>query len=82
MTQSIFTPPTQELLEAQARHFLWTCRRKAYLEAKKSGELEEWITLKAKAARRYAENLIYSGEPPEIAWNRAVRLEILESETD
>ncbi len=90
MTQSIFdqqgedhfTPPTQELLEMKALHFLKTCRREAYREVKGAGELAEWVTLKANAARKYAENMISNGAMAEEAWNMAVRLEILGSETD
>ncbi len=34
---------SDEQLKQMARHFLWTCKRKAYLAAKRDGELEEWI---------------------------------------
>lgn len=77
-----FVPPTQKQLEAQARDFYRTCKRKVYRELKKSNELNEICQLKAQVAKRYAEDLISSGEHPGPAWSRAIRLEILESETD
>jgi len=45
-------------------------------------ELDEYCRLKAEAARRYADNLMAAGEPDFIAWNRAIRSEILESESN
>jgi hypothetical protein len=75
-------PPPQEELEAKALYFLRTNRPKVYKKLEQSGELEEYCQLKAQAAKRYAENLIQSGEWLNQAWNRAIRLEILESETD
>ena len=77
-----FVPPTQAQLEAQALDFYKTCKRKAYRELKKSGELGETCRLKAEAAIDYAHNLIASGEYPGPAWSRAIRLDILESESD
>ena len=75
-------PPPQEELEAKALHFLRTCKPKAYKELKKLSYLEEAIAMKAEAAIRYAEELIDLGEYEPQAWNRAIRLEILESESD
>ena len=56
--------------------------RKKYKALKDSGEVQELAQLKAKAAIRYAENLISSGMWAGEAWNQAIRLEILESESD
>lgn len=75
-------PPSQEELEAKALYFVRTCKPKEHKRMKESAELEEYCQLKANAARRYAENLMTTGEPDFIAWNRAIRSEILESETD
>ena len=38
--------------------------------------------LKAKAAKRYAENLIEQGTPDFVAWPMAIRSQILETESD
>ena len=71
----------EELINMAMRYFR-TCKPKEYRQMKKDGELMEVCQLMVKAARRYAKNLmavgIFAGE----AWNRAIRLEILESETD
>jgi hypothetical protein len=77
-----FQEPTNAELEAKALRFVRQCRQKLYRELRQSGELKEYCRQKAKAARRYAENLIKSGEWEGNAWNRAIRLEILESESD
>ena len=45
-------------------------------------ELNELISLKAKAAKRYAENLIEQGTPDFVAWPMAIRSQILETESD
>ena len=77
-----FVAPTQEQLEAKALHYLKTCKPKEYRELKKNGELQQSLTRRAQAARDYARRLILSGEFENQAWNRAIRLEILESESD
>jgi hypothetical protein len=74
--------PSQEELEAKALYFVRTCKPKSYKQMKQLGEVEEYCKLKAKIARATAESLIATGEPDMIAWNRAIRSEILESETD
>ncbi len=68
-------------LESKALNYLKRIRGKDY-KAMSKAEVNEWAVLKAKAARGYAESLMATGEPDFIAWNRAIRLEILESETD
>ena len=73
---------TQNQLEAKALKFIKENKPQEYRKLKASGELQEYCRLSAKAAREYAESLMKSGEPDTIAWNRAIRLEILESETD
>ncbi len=74
--------PSQESLEAQALDFFKRCKPKEYREMKKDGSLREVCQLRARAAKRYAENLIQCGVWEREAWNMAVRQEILESETD
>jgi len=73
---------SQDALAAKALNYIKSCKPEAYRQMKEDGDLEEYCRLKAKAALREAETLIASGEPDFIAWNRAIRSEILESETD
>jgi hypothetical protein len=75
-------PPTQEELGAKALYYVRTCKPKSYKEMKKDGTLDHYCQLAAIAATNYANSLIDTGESEEQAWNRAIRLEILESETD
>jgi hypothetical protein len=72
---------SQSELESKALNFIKRCKKKDCKTMSKE-EISEWATLKAKAARRYAQNLIASGVWVQEAWNRAIRSEILESETD
>lgn len=72
---------TQAELEAKAHNYLKRNKAKEY-KAMSQEERQEWAQLKANAARRYAENLMASGDPDFIAWNRAIRLETLGSESD
>ena len=74
--------PTQEVLVLKALKFFKECKPKEYREMKKDGSLQEVCELRAEGARRYAENLILGGMFGPAAWNMAVRLEILESESD
>ncbi len=71
---------TQSELEAKALNFI----RRNKPEARKMSQVDiaEWVTLKAKAARAEAESLIASGVWDQEAWNRAIRSQILESESD
>ncbi len=75
-------PPTQENLGAKALDFFKTCKPKEYREMKKDGSLQEVCQLAARAAQRYAQNLIGSGMWGREAWNMAIRQEILQSESD
>lgn len=74
--------PTQVSLVLQAEDFFKKCRPKEYREMKKDGSLREVCQRRARMAKDYAENLILSGEFDRAAWQRAVRLVILESESD
>lgn len=51
-------PPSEEVLKLKALYFIRECKPTQYRQAKKDGDLDEWVTLKARAARRQAENLI------------------------
>ena len=72
---------SQAELEAKALSFIRLCKKKDCKTMSKS-EINEWATLKANAARTEAEGLIASGIWDQEAWNRAIRSQILESETD
>lgn len=74
-----FQVPTFQNLRDQARAHLRLMKPKAYKQAVKDGDLEEWIDGKARAAQNLAENLHHCGATPEEAWNRAIREEILDS---
>lgn len=43
MTEHTYPEPSDATLAAQAKHFLWTCRRREYLQAKREARLDEWI---------------------------------------
>lgn len=76
----LWVPPTQEELEAKALLFVKQNKHSEYLEAKQSGDLQEWLGAKARSAQSLAESFLKAGDPPEVAWNRAVRWGILEQE--
>jgi hypothetical protein len=71
----------QQELESKALDFIKRNKKKDCKTMSKA-EINEWAVLKANAARRYAENLMATGIWYQEAWNRAIRLEILESESD
>ncbi len=73
---------SQSDLESKSLDYLRRCHPKAFKEMKKDGSLDEYTAKKAKAAKDYAENLMKSGIWEEEAWNRAIRLKILRSESD
>jgi len=79
---STFTPPTEDQLKEMALSFVKEAKPKEYHKMKKSGELGEYQRLKAKFAREEAEGLMSVGIWDQEAWNRAIRSQILESETD
>jgi hypothetical protein len=49
---------------------------------KQAGTLEQHLKDCVKAAQSQADALIYSGEFPPQAWSRAIRSELLDSESD
>jgi len=79
---SVTYPPPVTVLKNKAETFLRTCRAKDYRKAKASGELQEWIGLKVQNCQDEAQSLMASGVWEQEAWNRAIRSQILESETD
>jgi hypothetical protein len=68
-------------LEAQALKFQRENKPKEYRTMSQK-DRKELANLKAKAAKRYAENLIESGTPDFVAWPMAIRSQILETESD
>jgi len=77
-----FSPPERSNLREQAREFLRTSRSAEYYQLKRAGTLQAELERKVETAIRYAENLMVSGEWEVRAWNRAIRLVILESDSD
>lgn len=75
-------PPTLDLLILKGREFLRQCKPKEYSELKLASRLDEICRLKAVAAQEMAKDLIESGVFEREAWNRAIRFQILESETE
>lgn len=69
------------ILEGKAAKLVRQNQPKLYKSMTKA-ELTEYCERKAKRAKEYAENLMQVGIWEEEAWNRAIRLEILESESD
>jgi hypothetical protein len=72
---------SQADLEAKALEYVRENKPKEYRKMKKSGELDEYCRLAAKAAREFAQTLIASGVWDHEAWPRAIRQEILERPT-
>jgi hypothetical protein len=68
-------------LEVKALDFLKVKYGKKYRNMDQK-EMKETALLKAKAAKRYAENLIEQGTPDFVAWPMAIRSQILETESD
>ena len=77
-----FRPPSDEELRKEALDFYRTCHPKEYRELRKSGELEEVLTLKVEACKRHAAALIKNGVFENQAWFWAVKEIILEREAD
>lgn len=77
-----FQVPSDSQLREQALKFFKENKPKAYREMKADGSLEEVLAMRVKAARDYAQTLQNTGTWAGEAWNRAIRLEILESESD
>jgi hypothetical protein len=70
---------TYSLAELEAKALNFIKRNKPPMSKAEAANLAR---LKAEAAEHYAKNLMLSGVWSGEAWNRAIRLEILESESD
>jgi len=76
-----FQLPSHSDLRSKAWAFLKS-NKPGELKKMSKGKLDRYCEQKAKAAENLAKNLIATGEFPEVAWNLAIRQEILESESD
>lgn len=77
-----YQAPSDAHLNDMAMNFFRTCKPKTYRAMRKDGSLEEVLTMRVEATKEYAQGLMRSGEWAGNAWNRAIRLELQESETD
>ena len=82
MTTATFDSPTDGELWLKATDFFRTCRPHAHRDMRRDGSFEEVILGRVAACKRYATNLIDGGMWEGEAWNRAIRKELLESESD
>lgn len=72
---------SQAVLVQQALDFI-KANKKNDIKGMSKAEIMEWAELKAREAPSEAEALMKSGVWEEETWNRAIRSQILESETD
>lgn len=79
-TPDTFTPPGYMAMYDTALQFLRMCRAEDYRELRKARQLEAHIDGRIRATEDYAASLIDGGESPNIAWHRAVRSRILDSD--
>jgi len=82
MVNVLTYPVPEDTLQSIALEFLRENRRKEYRQLKASGELDEALALKVENCQRQAKNLMATGLWENEAWNRAIRSEILESESE
>jgi hypothetical protein len=75
-------PQSDQQLREKLLDYLGNYQRQELEQMKARGVLEEYIKLVIEATKSYAENLVLCGESVEQAWNQAIRLERLRSETD
>lgn len=73
-------PPGYMALWDVADTYLRNCKASEYRKLRKEKKLDERIDGLIRATEDYAARLIAEGEPVDIAWHRAVRSQILESE--
>jgi len=72
---------SQSELEAMALNYLKRNDKKTY-QSMNRAEIAEYCKLKADAATREAKNLITCGVWDQEAWNRAIRSQVLGSDSD
>ena len=75
-----YTPPGYMALWDIADEYLRTCRDADFRQMRKDKTLDAHIDGLIRATREQAEQLIEGGEHVDLAWHRAVRAIILESE--
>ena len=77
-----YQAPTDSRLRELIVDYLKRCTPGEYRDMKRLGELEDFITRTIATTRRHADGLIASGVFAGEAWNQAIRLIIMHSETD
>lgn len=75
-------PPTDDHLKTTYLRYLRECRPKVLQAAQSAGELDELVALAVNGAKTFARNLMLSGVFEPDAWNRAIRSELLESDSE
>ena len=75
-------PYSDQELKDKALNFLQENRPKDLRRLRAQGQLEQELSERVEACKRYAKNLEQSGAQPMEAWHRAVRQYLLESESD
>ncbi len=82
MSTNDYTPPGYMALYDTALEYLKGNRPTLYRELRKGKRLDDYIDGQIGATREYAASLINGGEYPDVAWNHAVREQLLASPAD
>lgn len=77
---TFYMAPGYMALYDTAHEYLRNCKSADFKQMRKAKTLDDHIDGLIQATREYAAGLIEGGEPVDIAWHRAVRSQILESE--
>jgi len=77
-----YKPPTDADLWWKALGFLRTSRHADYYAMRLDGSLKGIVEGRIAACKSYAQRLIDSGTWEGEAWNQAIRVELLESESN
>jgi hypothetical protein len=75
-------PPSDDMLRTKTITYLKENKHKAYIQMKKDGTLDSYLSVTVKMCRETAKNLIGQGMVDEEAWSIAIRQDIFESESD
>jgi hypothetical protein len=80
--EPIQIPPDDSVLRDKIVNYVKENKRKSYLKMKRDNKLEDYISVTITMCKGTAVKLIDLGISKEEAWNRAIRQDILESESD
>lgn len=80
MSTPNYTRPAYMALWDTTLEYLRNIKPELYRQLRRDKTLDEYIDGRIVACEQYAESLIEGGEYENIAWHRAVRSQILESE--